>query len=39
MCVRIKGGTPVGGGGVCLLNFDVELNQGGAGPGPLFTLF
>lgn len=38
MCVRIKGET-LGGGGVCLLNFDVGLNQGGAGPGPLFALF
>lgn len=26
-------------GGVCLLIFDVELNQGGTGPGPLFALF
>lgn len=26
-------------GGVCLLSFDVGLNQGGAGPGPLFALF
>lgn len=26
-------------GGVCWLSFDVGLNQGGAGPGPLFALF
>ncbi len=26
-------------GGVCLLSFDVGLNQGGAGPGQLFALF
>lgn len=40
-CVRIKGETfvVVGGGGVCLLSFDVGLNQGGAGPGSLFALF
>lgn len=36
MCVRIKGETS---GGVCLLSFDVGLNRGGAGPGPLFALF
>lgn len=24
---------------MCLLSFDVGLNQGGAGPGPLFALF
>lgn len=23
---------------MCLLSFDVGLNQGGAGPGPLFAL-
>lgn len=40
-CVRIKGETfvVVGGGGVCLLSFDVGLNQGCAGPGSLFALF
>lgn len=36
MCGRIKAETS---GGVCLLSFDVGLNQGGAGPGPLFALF
>lgn len=34
--MRIKCETSLG---VCLLNFDVGLNQGGAGPGFLFALF
>lgn len=36
LCGRIKGETS---GGVCLLSFDLGLNLGGAGPGPLFALF